>query len=114
MRIRHRLRGAQALARALVTLSLLVTACAAVPYQQMSDARQAIESARPVVMDHPGPASQVDKAQSLLDQAEAHLRAAEYDRARETAEQAKRLAIEAREAAAESDYSRPRLMQPGR
>jgi hypothetical protein len=82
-----------------LALSLLLGACASVPYQEMSDARQAIESARPVVMDHPVPRAQVSEARALLDQAEAHLEAGEYAAARRSAEQARELAIEAREEA---------------
>ncbi len=113
MRIRHRPRGAQALSGVLLVLLLFVTACTAVPYQEMSDARQAIESARPAVADHPGPKSQVERARRLLERAEAHLRADEYAKARTTAEEAKNLAIAAREAAGDTDYERPYSPQPG-
>jgi len=101
MRIRHRPRCAQILGGLALSLGLWVAACAGVPYQQMSDARQAIESARPVVADHPGPRARVQEARSLLEQAETHLEAGEYGAARETAEQAKQLAIEARDAVAQ-------------
>lgn len=84
----------------LVLLVLLaVGGCASVPYQEMSDARQAIESARPVVAGEPGPEAQVGEARALLDRAEAHLEAGEYAQARTTAERARALAIEARERA---------------
>jgi len=90
-------------AAALLALALVLASCASVPYQEMSDARQAIDSARPVVSDEVGPRELVERAQALLNEAEAHLRAHEYDAARATAERAKALAIEAREKAEKAD-----------
>lgn len=78
---------------------LLLGACAAVPYQQMSDARQAIEAARPVVAGEADAESLLHAAQDMLEEAEKHLRAGEYGDARRQAEAAKRLAIESREMA---------------
>ncbi len=97
MRVRHPARGAKAAIASI--LFILIAACAAVPYQAMSDARQAIESARPVVADNPGPRAEVERAQRLLDEAERHLEGDEYDTARAKAERAKTIAIEARERA---------------
>jgi len=101
MRVRHPARGANAAIA--TTLLILIAACAAVPYQAMSDARQAIESARPVVTDSPGPRANVERAQSLLDEAERHLHDGEYEPARAKAERAKAIAIEARERARTDD-----------
>ena len=94
----HASRREKILASVVVSMLLLsIGACASVPYQEMSDARQAIDSARPVVADHPGPSEQVSEARELLKKAEAHLEAGEYTAARKVAEEAKALAIEARE-----------------
>ena len=84
-------------ARGLLALPLLVLSCASAPYQQMSDARQAIEAAQPVVSGKTDERGQVERARALLLQAEQHLQAGEYRAARTMAEDAKRLAIEARE-----------------
>lgn len=94
----HPLRPGKA-ARGLLALILLLAGCASVPYQEMSDARQAIDEARRVVEDAPAPRRLVNAAEAELGRAEAHLRAGEYDAARVTAEKAKALAIEARERA---------------
>ena len=100
----HPPRRTQAAARLAALLLLAAAGCTSIPYQEMSDARQAIEAARPVVSGEPGPRAQVDEARELLDEAEAYLRAGRYSRARQTAEQARALAIDAREeAAAEGD-----------
>ncbi len=79
--------------------ALLLTGCAGVPYQEMSDARQAIDAARPVVMEGSDESDQVREARALLARAEEHLHAGEYASARELAQQARDLAIEARKAA---------------
>lgn len=94
----HPLRPGKA-ARGLLALILLLAGCASVPYQEMSDARQAIDEARRVVEDAPEPRRLVNEAEVELGRAEAYLRAGEYDAARVTAEKAKALAIEARERA---------------
>ncbi len=80
-------------------LLLLLAGCASVPYQEMSDARQAIESADAVVTESDDGATQLQRARELLGAAEEHLRAGDYRDARDTAERAKALAIEAREQA---------------
>lgn len=86
-------------ARGALLVAFLLAGCASVPYQEMSDARQAIEVARPVVADQPEQRGQVQQARELLERAEQHLHAGEYAAARELAERARDLAIEAREAA---------------
>ena len=95
----HPLRRGKAVAGLPALVLLVAAGCASVPYQEMSDARQAIESAQPVVADEPGPRARVDRARELLDRAESHLRVGEYAMARRTAERARAIAIDAREAA---------------
>lgn len=102
MSIMHPLRPGKA-ARGLLALILLLAGCASVPYQEMSDARQAIDAARRVIDDTPEPRGLVQEAEVELGRAETHLRAREYEAARATAEKAKELAIEARERAEEGD-----------
>ncbi len=81
--------------------------CASVPYQAMSDARQAIEAAEPVVDRDGDAAPLLERARDRLEDAERQLHAGEYKPARATAEEAKGLAIEAREQAREDDSSSP-------
>lgn len=84
----------------LSVLLLMAGACAGVPYQQMSDARQAIDSAAAVVTDGEGGEAQLKRARELLGAAEEHLHAGHYGAARDIAERVKAMAIEAREQAA--------------
>ena len=84
-------------------LLLLASGCAGVPYQEMSDARQAVESAEAVVTRGDPGDTDLQRARDLLDTAEEKLHAGDYGAARETAERAKRLAIEAREQAGAND-----------
>lgn len=84
-------------------LLLLAGGCASVPYQEMSDARQAVESAEAVVTGGGGGETQLRRACELLGTAEGQLHAGDYGAARDTAERAKRLAIQAREQARAED-----------
>lgn len=102
MSIMHPLRPGKA-APGLLALFLVLAGCASIPYQEMSDARQAIDAARRVVADAPEPNRFVREAEAELERAEAHLRAGENESARVTAEKAKALAIEARERAEDSE-----------
>lgn len=86
-------------ARGTLLAVLLLAGCAGVPYQEMSDARQAIDAARPVVEEGSDASGQVRRARDLLEQAETHLHDGNYAIARELAQQARDLAIEAREVA---------------
>lgn len=86
-------------ARGVLFVAFLLAGCASVPYQEMSDARQAIDAASPIVADQPGERDQVEQARDLLERAEEHLRDGDYAVARTLAEQARDLAIEARESA---------------
>lgn len=86
-------------ARGLLLFAILLGGCASAPYQQMSDARQAVEAARPVVADQPDERAQLQEARAMLARAEEHLRAGEYKEARRLAEKARDIAIAARQAA---------------
>jgi hypothetical protein len=85
---------------AAVLLLLLLAGCASIPYQEMSDARQAVESAEAAVGSMPGPSTQVKHAEALLERAQRHLGEGRYGEARRLANEAKSLAIEVRESAA--------------
>lgn len=78
-------------------LLLLPGACASVPYQEMSDARQAIESADAVVTEEDDANELLQEARQLLGTAEEQLHSGDYGTARDMAERAKGLAIDARE-----------------
>lgn len=97
---RRQLRGRSRVAAA-VLLLLWLTGCTGVPYQEMSDARQAVESAEAAVGSMPGPRAQVKDAEALLERAQRHLGARRYDDARQLANEAKSLAIEVRESASQ-------------
>ena len=77
--------------------SLFLAACVSAPVQQMSDARQAIQSAIEAGAPRlaPGP---LQEAERLVEEAEAALAAHAYERARLLAETARQKAIAAREA----------------
>lgn len=97
-------RARKAVITVLASVLLLVSGgCAGVPYQEMSDARQAIESAEAAVTEGDGGDARLQRARDLLGTAEERLHAGDYGAARETAERAKRLAIEAREQAGSED-----------
>lgn len=94
---RHARKGVGAL---ILTLGMLLSgACAGVPYQEMSDARQAVDSADAVVEPGDDADALLGRARELLSTAEDQLHAGDYGAARATAERAKGLAIEAREQA---------------
>lgn len=78
--------------------AITLSACAVVPAQEMSDARQAIQAAEQAGAGQHAPRA-LSTARSLLDQAEASLAVKDYAAARRTAHQAKTAAIQAREAA---------------
>ena len=81
-----------------VLFAVALAACATVPAQEMSDARQAIQSAEQAGAGVHAPRA-LDTARHLLEQAEAELAVRNYAAARRTAYQAKTAAIQAREAA---------------
>lgn len=90
----------------LTTAILLLTACAAAPVQEMSDARQAIDSAEAVGAAQRSPKT-LTAAQRLLQEAQAQLEAGAYDDARRRALDARKEAIRAREEAVKNAPLRP-------
>ncbi len=84
-----------------MVLLLSLAGCSSIPYQEMSDARQAVESAETAVGAMPGPGAQVGRAEALLERARHELGARRYNEARRLANEAKSLAIEARESASQ-------------
>ncbi len=79
-------------------LAVLLAACVAFPVQEMSDARQALESAREVGADRKAPEA-LREAEAWLKRADRDLEDGFYKRAREHAQMAKEAAIRAREQA---------------
>lgn len=73
----------------------VVVGCATAPTQEMSDARQAIQSAREAGADRYAPAG-LQSAEGLLSQAEQSIEKGLYDSAREDAIAAKKQALSAR------------------
>ncbi len=82
----------------LITLALL-SGCAGVPTQEMSDARQALQAARDVGAANHAPAS-LDSAERLLISAEQGLGSRRYKQARQEALASKQEAVKARGIAA--------------
>ena len=80
--------------RALLFVVLLVSACAAPPVQEMSDARQAIRAARAAGAAHRAPDA-LQNAEQLLATAEQELRSGDYRGARRAATTARARAGEA-------------------
>jgi hypothetical protein len=87
----------RSLAAALIA-AVVVVACAGAPTQEMSDARQAINSARGAAAADYAPNS-MGSAEQLLDQAEQSLKEGRYDVARDDALEARQAAMKAREVA---------------
>jgi|GEM_PF-3444515 len=73
---------------------LSLSACAAVPIQAISDARQAIDAATQAGGDLKAP-QQMQEARAAMAQAEAALKEVRYKRAGERAQEARAKAIEA-------------------
>jgi hypothetical protein len=85
------------LASAILTAVFMV-ACASVPSQEMSDARQAVFSARDARAATYAPRS-MESAEQLLDNAERSLKQGQYDAARDDALEARQAAMKARQVA---------------
>ena len=85
------------LASALAAAILLV-ACASAPTQEMSDARQAVYSARNADASDLAPRS-MDSAEQLLERAQQSLKQGRYDVARDDALEARQAAMKARQVA---------------
>jgi len=82
----------------LVLLLLMLTACATMPAQEMSDARQAIQAAEEVSAAEKAPAV-FQEAKSLLEQAQLMIKEQNYYEARRLADAAKETALIARKIA---------------
>lgn len=78
----------------LVLMTMVVTACASAPVQEMSDARQALDAALRAGAAERAPA-QTQAAQSSLAEAEKSLKQRNFSHARQNAQQARSQAIEA-------------------
>jgi len=81
---------------AAVCLMLVVAACAGAPVQEMSDARQAIRAAQAAGAEERAPA-ELERAKSLIDEAQPHLQRREYRDAGRVAEEARQEAVHALE-----------------
>ncbi len=88
------LNGVRAIAMALGVVTL-VSACSSLPTQEMSDARQAIESARQAGAGDSAPYP-FDQALALIDEARESMVREEYKRARSDALAARSFALSAR------------------
>jgi hypothetical protein len=73
----------------------LLVGCAAIPLQDVSDARQAIQAAQRAEAERHAP-EVFDRARVLLGESERMVRTGQYEVARELARRAKGLAVEAR------------------
>lgn len=80
-----------------VVACLLLAGCAALPAQEMSNARQAIEAASRAGGEQKA-ATQMQEARSALSRAETALRERHYKQARQLAQEARTKAIEAQQA----------------
>ena len=76
-------------------LSLLITACASFPVQELSDARQALQAARAAHASERAP-FEYQKALQLLEDADHAIDNGDYHRARRAARQARSMALQAR------------------
>lgn len=84
-----------------VLLLTLVGACAGVPVQEISDARQAVRAAEEVGADQRAPIH-YERAETLLGRAERAMAAGDYDKARGEAKFAREEALKARERSLEA------------
>ena len=76
--------------------ALLLFACVSAPVQEMSDARQAIQAAKEAGAEaQPNTQVNLEKAESLLKEAELALENGEYKKARSTAVEARNEAMQA-------------------
>ena len=79
----------------LLALGAVLSACASVPSQEMSDARRAVDAARDSGAGRHAP-QMMEQASHTLGQASVALRSGDYDQARELALSARNVAISAR------------------
>lgn len=87
-------------------MPLAMTACATAPVQEMSDARQAIYSAEAAGANQRAPDTLL-AAQNLLQEAQKYLAAGDYDEARRYALEARDAAIRSREQATRNTTLQP-------
>lgn len=86
------------LAASALVAAVFIVACASAPTQEMSDARQAVYSARDAHASDFAPRS-MDSAEQLLDSAQQSLKQGRYDVARDDALEARQAAMKARQVA---------------
>lgn len=75
-----------------------LTACAGIPVQEMSDARQAIRAAQDAGAATTAP-GEIERAQELLSRAEASMQNRQFRQARQDATEARRIATSVLQAA---------------
>lgn len=88
-------------------LLTLLGACAGIPVQEISDARQAVRAAAEVAADRHAPIH-YERAETLLGRAERAMAAGDYEKARGEATFARDEALKARERSLETMRARPR------
>ena len=90
-----------------VMLAVLITGCAGIPVQEISDARQAVRAAEEVGADQHAPIH-YERAETLLGRAERAMADGDYEKARGEATFAREEAVKARERSLESLRQGPR------
>jgi hypothetical protein len=95
----------------LLSLVVSLAACATIPAQEMSDARQAIQAAEDAGASARSPRV-LDHARFLLEQAQIELAERDYKAARRTANASKAAAIQARQAADDVAHPAPAPPSP--
>ena len=88
------------------TLLLGISACAGIPAQEMSNARQAIRAAQEAGAATAAP-GEIEKAQEYLGRAEASMQQRQFRQARDEASEARRIATAALEAAQAAKKTSP-------
>lgn len=93
---------------ALIVVALLtvVSACAGIPAQEMSNARQAIRAAQDAGANSAAP-GEIEKAQAYLGRAEASMQQRLFRQARDEASEARKIATAALEAAQAASRNAP-------
>ncbi len=90
----------------LVVLLATLSACAGIPAQEMSNARQAIRAAQDAGAASAAP-GEIEKAQAYLGRAEASMQQRLFRQARDEASEARRIATAALEAAQAASRTTP-------
>lgn len=81
-----------------LALALFLTACAGMPVQEMSNARQAVDAARKAGAESSAP-KELESAETLLQEAEKALEDGDYGKARASARAARDKAVSAQDKA---------------